>query len=85
MYKCNSLQEFQLPRAHLPFLQIFIITKYLKQEVDDDPSVCMDERSPIQIGFSQYKFKHYKQYFISENRSEHALNHRELCEIAIQT
>ena len=39
----------------------------------------------IQIGFSQYKFKHYKQYFISENRSEHALNNRELCEIAMQT
>ena len=46
MYKCKSLQEFQLPRAHLPFLQIFIITKYLKQ-VDDDLSVCMDERSPL--------------------------------------
>ena len=45
MYKCKRLQEFQLQRALLPFLQIFIITKYLKQEVDDDLNVCMDERS----------------------------------------
>ena len=52
MYKCKSLQEFQLPRAHLPFLQIFIITKYLKQEVDDDLSVCMDERSPCGLSIT---------------------------------
>ena len=37
-----------------------------------------------QIDFIQYKFKHYKQYFISENRSKDALNHHELSEIAIQ-
>ena len=36
MYKYKSLQEVQLPREHLFFLQNFIITKYLKQEVDDD-------------------------------------------------
>ena len=47
MYKCKSLKEVQLPRKHLSFLQNFIITKYLKQEVDDDLSVCMDERSPF--------------------------------------
>ena len=32
---------------HLPFLQNllnFIITKYLKQKVDDDLSICVDER-----------------------------------------
>ena len=45
MYKYKSLQEVQLPREHLSFLQNFIITKYLKQEVDDDLSVCVDERS----------------------------------------
>ena len=45
MYKYKSLQEVQLPREHLSFLQSFIITKYLKQEVDDDLSICVDERS----------------------------------------
>ena len=45
MYKDNSLQEVQLPHKHLSFQQNFIITKYLKQEVDDDLSVCVDERS----------------------------------------
>ena len=44
MYKWKSLQEVQLPQEHLSFLQNFI-TKYLKQEVDDDLSVCLDERS----------------------------------------
>ena len=49
MYKYKSLQVGQLPQQHLSFLQSllnFIITKYLKQEVDDDLSICMDERSP---------------------------------------
>ena len=32
--------------SDLSFLQNFIITKYLKQEVDYNLSVCMDERSP---------------------------------------
>ena len=53
MYKYKSLKAGQLPQEHLPFLQNlldFIITKYLKQEVNDDLSVCMDERSPC--GFS---------------------------------
>ena len=46
MYK--NLQVGKLPREHLSFLQNwlnFIITKYLKQEVDDDLRVCVDERS----------------------------------------
>ena len=43
MYKWKSLQEVQLPQEHLSFLQNFIITKYLKEEVDDNLSVCMDE------------------------------------------
>ena len=43
MYKYKSLQEVQLPREHLFFLQNFTITKYLKQEVGDNLSVCLDE------------------------------------------
>ena len=49
MLKYKSLQAGQLPRQHLSFLQNllnFTVTKYLKQEVDDDLSVCVDERSP---------------------------------------
>ena len=49
MYKYKSLQAGQLPQEHLSFLQNllnFIITKYLKQEVDDNLSACVDERSP---------------------------------------
>ena len=50
MYKYKSLQVGQLPQEHLSFLQTllnFIIVKYLKQEVDDNLSVCLDERSPF--------------------------------------
>ena len=39
MYKFKSMKAGQLPREHLSFLENllnFIITKYLKQEVDDD-------------------------------------------------
>ena len=53
MYNHKSLQARQLPREYLSFLQNlmnFIITNYLKQEVDDDLSVCVDESSPC--GFS---------------------------------
>ena len=49
MLKYKSVQAGQLPRQHLSFLQNllnFTVTKYLKQEVDDDLSVCVDERSP---------------------------------------
>ena len=38
MYKYNSLQAGQLPQEHLYYLQNllnFIMTKYLKQEVND--------------------------------------------------
>ena len=40
-------KEVQLPQEHLSFLSFlqFIITKYLKQEVNDDLSVSLDERS----------------------------------------
>ena len=49
MYKYKSLKAGQLPGEHLSLLQIlpnFIITKYLKLEVDDVLSFCVDERSP---------------------------------------
>ena len=48
MYKCKGLQVGQIPRERLSFFQNllnFMITKYLKQEFDDDISVCVDERS----------------------------------------
>ena len=53
MYKFKSLQGGQLPGEHLSFLQsflLFIVTKYLKQEDDDDLSICMEER--IHCGLS---------------------------------
>ena len=55
MYKCQSLQAGQLPQEHLSFLQNllnFIITKYLKQEVDDNLSACVDERSPCGLSIT---------------------------------
>ena len=48
MYKYKSLQAGQLPRENLSFLQNllnFIIPRYLKQDIDEDLSVCVDERS----------------------------------------
>ena len=54
MYKYKS----QLPQEYLSFLQIllnFVITKYLKQEINDDLSIYVDERSPC--GFSNWKYK----------------------------
>ena len=51
MYKYKSLQELQLPQEHLPFLQNFIFT--LKQEVDDDLSVCVDERDPCGLSITR--------------------------------
>ena len=53
MYKYKNLQEVQLPQEYLSFLQNFIITKYLKQEVDDDLSVCMDKRSPCGLSITE--------------------------------
>ena len=55
MHKHKSLQTGLLPREHLSFLQNlqnFIITKYLKQEVDDNLSVCLDERSPCGLSMT---------------------------------
>ena len=55
MYTYKSLQVCQLPQEHLYFLQNFLnfaITKYLKQEVDDDLSVCVVERSPCGLSIT---------------------------------
>ena len=52
MYKYKSLQAGQLPREHLYFLQNllnFIITRYLKEEVDDNLHVWVDELSPCDL------------------------------------
>ena len=60
MYKYKSLQTGQLPQEHLSFLQNllnFIITKYLKQEVDDDLIVCVDEGSPCCLAITGDKDK----------------------------
>ena len=55
MYKYKSLQAGQLPQENLSFLQNllnFIITKYLKQDIDDDLSVCVDERCPCGLSIT---------------------------------
>ena len=46
MYKNKSHRAGQLPREHLSFLQNLLSQKYLKQEADNDLSVCVDEHSP---------------------------------------
>ena len=51
MYKCKSLQAVQLPQENLSFLQN-IITKYLKEKVDDNLSVCIDEHSPCGLSIT---------------------------------
>ena len=56
MYKYKNLQVGQVPQKHLSFLQNllnFIITKCLKQEVDDDISIDMDERSPCGLSVTR--------------------------------
>ena len=62
MYKYKSLQAGQLPWGHLFFLQNLlnlIITKSLKQEVHDNFSACVNERSschlPIIEGIKIYQ------------------------------
>ena len=56
MYKYKSLQAVQVLREYLSFLQNllnFIITKYLKQEVINDLSVCMDQRRPCGLSITR--------------------------------
>ena len=42
----------------------FFITKYLKQEVDDDLSVCVDERSPCGLSITGHINKIYQCHVI---------------------
>ena len=61
MYKYKSLQTGQLPQERLSFLQNllnFIITKYLKQEVEDDLSICVDKRSPCNWRYKDLSMPH---------------------------
>ena len=58
MYKYKSLQACQLPQGYLSFLVNllnFIITKYLKQWVDDNLIVSMNECSPCGLFNWRYK------------------------------
>ena len=55
MDKYKSMQAGRLPREHLSFLQNllnFIITKYLKQEVTGDLSICVNKRSPCGLSIT---------------------------------
>ena len=46
----------QLLREYLSFLQnLFIVTKFLKQKVDDDLSICMNEHSSCGLYNQRYK------------------------------
>ena len=66
MYKYKSLQVGQLPHKHLSFVQNllnFITTKYLKQEADDDLSICMDERNSCGLSITR-DIKIYQCYMI---------------------
>ena len=65
IYEYKSLQEVQLPQEHFSFLQNFIIAKYLKQEFNDDRSVCMDKHSPCGL-FMNGDTKIY-QYHVIKN------------------
>ena len=52
MYKHKSLKGRSTTTKVSVFLQNFlnfIITKYLKQEIDDGQSVCLDEYSPCGV------------------------------------
>ena len=69
MYKYKSLQVGQLPQEHLSFLQNllnFIITKYWKQEVDEDLSACADEHSSCDLSITG-DIKIYQCYVIKGN------------------
>ena len=55
MYKYKSLQIGQLTCENLSFLENllnFTITKYLKQEVDDDLSICINEYGPWDLSIT---------------------------------
>ena len=52
MYKYKSLQEVQLRQEYLSVLQNFIIANYLKREVDDDLSICVNKHSPCGLSIA---------------------------------
>ena len=47
-----QIQEVQILLEHFSFLQNFINAKYLKQEVNEDLSICMDECSPCGLSIT---------------------------------
>ena len=51
MDKYKGSASNSLTRAFVSLAK-FIIPKYLKQEVDDDLSVCVDERSPCGLSIT---------------------------------
>ena len=58
IYKYKSLQAGQLSTENLSFLQRwlnFIITTYLKQKVNGNLSICLDERSPCGLSTEEIK------------------------------
>ena len=64
----KSLQAGQLPQGDLTFLQNllnFIITKYLKQEINEELSVCVDERSPC--GLSKTSLEPFERVYLCPN------------------
>ena len=65
MYK-TRLQPGHLPQEHLSFLTSFIITKYLKLEVDDNLRVCGDEHSPCDFSLTGYNTKIYQFHVIKK-------------------
>ena len=55
MYKYKTQQAGHLLQDNLSVLQNllkFIITKYLKQDIDDDLSICVDEHSPCGLSMT---------------------------------
>ena len=52
MYKYKTLQTSQVRLSFLQNLPSFVTTKYLKQEVNDDISICMDEHSPCDLSIT---------------------------------
>ena len=48
------MYKYKSPVSRSPFVSLaeFIIAKYLKQEVDEDLSVCVDEHSPCGLSIT---------------------------------
>ena len=61
-----SKRTFNKESGDLSFLQNFISTKYLKQDVDDDLSVCVDKCSPCGLSITR-DLKIYQCHVINDN------------------